>query len=203
MNRLECPSCGNPKLLGWGSPPLSIERELERRHLSPWWAERGWSVGSGGQRVQWACRHCLDSGRAILADPAKQLYCDWPPYLAYFDTTHECADCHDDFVFSKEEQRFWYEELGFWVQSRPKQCSNCRRKRRMHSRANAQLQNARGTRQQRSRRLSEVAQLYLEVGSRRKAVEFLRRATNRAQNDQQRDAFRVALVKMESQSSEV
>ncbi len=90
------------------------------------------------------------------------------PYLAYSDIGHRCSDCGEKFVFTKHEQRFWYEELGFWVQSRPKQCVACRQKRRTTAEANTRLQQA-------------IAELD-------------------PQNSEQRNAFREAIAKIESQS---
>jgi len=198
---VKCPSCDSRKSVSSNIPPLSIELELERRGLSPWWAKPEWSLWSGHNPVRWACTQCLESGRAIPADPSRQLFCDWPPYLAYFDIGHRCSDCGEKFVFTKHEQRFWYEELGFWVQSRPKQCAACRQKRRTTTVANTRLQHAIAELDpQNSEHLAKVSQLYLDVGSRAKAIEFLRRAANRAQNDQQRDAFREAIAKIESES---
>jgi hypothetical protein len=64
------------------------------------------------------------------ANPVVQKFCDHPPYLAYFDVPLRCEDCGSTFVFEAKEQQFWYEELKFWVQSRPKQCAACRKLRR-------------------------------------------------------------------------
>ena len=62
---------------------------------------------------QWACDDCIHSGIAINGDPGAQLYCDFDPYLAYFDILKGCEKCHEDYVFRKEEQKFWYETLKF------------------------------------------------------------------------------------------
>jgi hypothetical protein len=47
------------------------------------------------------------------------------------------VDCGQRFVFAAAEQRFWYETLQFWVQSRPKRCIPCRRARRARRRSSA------------------------------------------------------------------
>ena len=87
----------------------------------------------------WACDNCLGSGRAISGTPKKQLYCDFDPYLAYFDLNKTCENCSKEFVFSKEEQQFWYEKLGFWVQSKPKHCADCRKVKRQKNKLNKEL----------------------------------------------------------------
>lgn len=43
------------------------------------------------------------------------------------DKTLSCADCNDDFIFSRNEQMF-YQERGFT--NEPKRCKNCRDKRK-------------------------------------------------------------------------
>jgi hypothetical protein len=82
--------------------------------------------------IRWACDGCLDAGQAILGRPRKQRYAFNPidinaPDLAYVDQNLSCDRCGEDFIFSKEEQRHWYEDLGFVIMSHPKQCAPCRR----------------------------------------------------------------------------
>ena len=88
----------------------------------------GWSVAAARAGVlEWACDHCLRAGRALEGHPAVQTWCDYHPYFAFIDTELRCGDCGQRFVFAAAEQRFLYETLKFWVQSRPKQCAACRR----------------------------------------------------------------------------
>ena len=53
---------------------------------------------------------------------------DWPPYFVYLDEERKCRTCGCDFIFFKEEQQFWFETLGFWVQSEAVNCKKCRAK---------------------------------------------------------------------------
>jgi hypothetical protein len=75
--------------------------------------------------LNWACDECLQNGRAVKANPNKQLFCDFQPYFAYFDKLIVCRDCGVKFTFNKEEQRHWYETIGFWVQSVRVRCKEC------------------------------------------------------------------------------
>lgn len=92
----------------------------------------------------WACDACIDKKEALLANPKEQMYCDYLPFLSYFDKKHNCITCSIEFVFSKEEQLYWYEELNFWVQSEAVNCKECRAKKRARKdrikRAQGQLQ---------------------------------------------------------------
>ena len=68
----------------------------------------------------------LDYGSAVKADVSKQNYTTCPRYW-YIDATFICSRCSSEFCFSADEQRHWFEELGFYVDSLAKHCINCRR----------------------------------------------------------------------------
>ena len=128
--KVTCPCCKKPRSID-ATPLLQQEEELRRKNADPHRRAEGWSVEVAQTgRLQWACNLCLKNGKAIKANPAIQTFCDWEPYFAYFDVELRCEDCQQQFVFSPKEQQFWYENLKFWVQSRPKQCVSCRRARR-------------------------------------------------------------------------
>jgi len=90
-------------------------------------------------RFQWACDNCLNAKKALIAQPEAQLYCDFDPYLAYFDIDKTCETCNTPYVFTKEEQKHWYESLKFWVQSKPKNCLKCRGEIRESRKLNNEL----------------------------------------------------------------
>ncbi len=90
-------------------------------------------------RFQWACDECLNSGKALIGKPESQLYCDFDPYLVYIDMEKVCEKCDQDYLFRKEEQKYWYETLQFWVQSKPKHCSKCRHEIREERELNNEL----------------------------------------------------------------
>ncbi|MTB49473.1 zinc-ribbon domain containing protein [Lewinella sp. W8] len=94
--------------------------------------------------IRWACDACLEAGNALIGRPRKQRYTFNPmdvnaPYLAYTDRHLPCDRCGEKFVFRKEEQRYWYEELNFVVMSYPKQCAPCRRTLREGRSLNTEL----------------------------------------------------------------
>jgi hypothetical protein len=68
----------------------------------------------------------LDYGSAVRSDPAKQ-NCSICPRYWYVDATFPCARCGGPFLFGVAEQRVWYEDYGFWVDSLPRHCLDCRR----------------------------------------------------------------------------
>ena len=66
-----------------------------------------------------------DYASAVRADTSKQNFSVCPRHW-YFDTKLRCSRCGESFTFTTSEQRFWYEELGFWVESYAKHCASCR-----------------------------------------------------------------------------
>jgi hypothetical protein len=66
-------------------------------------------------------------GTAIVADPSKQTRAT-VPVTHYFDLERSCRDCKRHFIFFAEEQKYWYEELGFGLESDCVRCTECRKK---------------------------------------------------------------------------
>jgi hypothetical protein len=64
---------------------------------------------------------------AIHADPSKQSRAT-VPVTHYFDLERRCRDCKRPFIFFAEEQKHWYEELGFGLESDCVRCTECRKK---------------------------------------------------------------------------
>ncbi len=67
----------------------------------------------------------IDYRTAVRADADRQNRSICPRYW-YVDTVFPCARCGTQFTFSAAEQRVWYEEYGFWIDSVPTRCLACR-----------------------------------------------------------------------------
>ncbi len=124
---------------------------------------------------QWACDDCINSEKAILADPKKQNYSvGGRPYLAYYDLQRTCRSCGDDFLFSKEEQRFWYEELEFYVDSKPIHCKPCNKKIKASKNLNTELSDLLKEGKPSSKeQLLRIADIYQEMGKEAKMKSYL------------------------------
>jgi len=46
----------------------------------------------------------------------------------YYDVKRECRDCNRPFIFFAQEQKHWYEELGFPLESDCVRCVECRKR---------------------------------------------------------------------------
>ena len=71
----------------------------------------------------------IDYASAVRADTTRQ-NCSICPRYWYLDVSFPCARCEREFPFAAGEQRTWYEEYGFWVDSLPKHCLPCRQELR-------------------------------------------------------------------------
>ncbi len=50
------------------------------------------------------------------------------PHYFYVDEVRHCVSCDRDFTFSAREQKYWYEQLRFRLNSIAIRCLDCRRK---------------------------------------------------------------------------
>ena len=67
-----------------------------------------------------------DYRTAIRADVSSQNYTVCPRYW-YVDAVIKCDACNANFNFTANEQKHWYEDLGFYVDSYAKNCVDCRK----------------------------------------------------------------------------
>lgn len=68
----------------------------------------------------------LISGTAIPADTGRQNYTVFPrPY--YVDIERQCLACDRWFLFFAQEQKYWYETLGFFIDADCTHCIECRK----------------------------------------------------------------------------
>jgi thiol-disulfide isomerase/thioredoxin len=63
---------------------------------------------------------------AVRADFRKQDFSTFARQF-YVDATFPCRRCGKEFPFSADEQKYWYEECKFYVDSVPRECPSCRR----------------------------------------------------------------------------
>ena len=71
----------------------------------------------------------IDYETAERADTAKQDYGVAPRYW-YVDVTFICLQCRQEFVWTRGEQRFWFEEARLNVDAQPHYCHACRATKR-------------------------------------------------------------------------
>lgn len=181
----QCPGCGQQ---------ASAEHllETEQRMIQHWGPTRrpdGWSILLAQERnrwFHWACTSCLRSGRAVLADPTRQVFCCDHPYFAYVDEERICVECGGAFVVRAAEKLHWYESLRFHLASQPIRCAPCRKRRRRGKGVQRAIGAALAALDpENAESLAGVAALYEEIGSIEKAAGFLRRAKNKARTQAQ------------------
>lgn len=137
--RARCPACKTEKYKTEMEIALAAMEALDRQQY-PKYQELGMDPYRSflNSDFSWACDECLRTKRAIPGIPGLQQY-SWNPHYAYFDTDKTCGHCGVAFVFSKEEKKYWYEDLKFWVDSEPANCTECRRTIRQYKMENRTL----------------------------------------------------------------
>ncbi len=195
--RVTCSCCNETRAISETVSPLRIELEMLKAAPPRFIFETGWSVlaAQSGSLI-WACETCLRTGRALEAKPLLQSYGYGHPKFAYFDQFQTCSDCGQEFIFSASEQTFWYETLEFPSFSTPRQCPNCRRKRRAVKKANTKLSEMLASFEGTIPELLHAADLYEQMGNKPKSLEFLRRAKNKSRDEAEKQVLveRIAVV---------
>lgn len=184
---LKCPCCGKDRPVSTTLAPLRFEALLNKRRPDAMWDDPEWTVRAAGQGwLKWACEDCARNGRALEARPWLQLFHTFPPRLAYYDKELVCRRCGQGFVFTMKEQKRWFEDLKIWAQAEPARCPRCRRAARSEAQNQKELVQAlKDLDPASAASLARVADLYLSIGSRGKAIEYLRRAKNRAGSERE------------------
>lgn len=72
-------------------------------------------------------KECRIPNTAICADISRQSPAT-VPVTHCFDVMRQCHDCSKPFIFFAAEQKYWYEDLGFGLDSDCVRCAPCRKK---------------------------------------------------------------------------
>jgi len=116
-----CPCCLNKRKSNQLTRLLAFYKMYEYEHVVRV------LKGAVEEHFRWACDVCIRDKKAILGIPKKQNFKGFAnPFFAYYDQHKKCQKCQINFTFGKEEQQYWYEELGFIIWSKPINCVPCR-----------------------------------------------------------------------------
>jgi hypothetical protein len=75
----------------------------------------------------------------VIANITKQRHGTIPIYV-YYDVLKRCVDCDRPFIFYADEQKFWFETLGFAIDANCIRCTECRKKQQAKERSNKEYQ---------------------------------------------------------------
>lgn len=100
-----------------------------RPHITGLNPETAYDVEYGVHtNIHWhSPKKCRIPNTAIPADLARQVPAT-VPVTHYYDVKRQCRDCGRSFIFFAEEQKHWYEELGFGLNSDCVRCVPCRKR---------------------------------------------------------------------------
>lgn len=112
---------------------------------------------------EWACDKCINEKRSLIAKPSQQNNI-YSPYLAYYSVNLTCKKCGNEFIFTKEDKKFWYEELKFFRESVPLNCLKCRKEIRIFKIQNKVLSQIlkKDVKEMSIEELSQVVKIYYE-----------------------------------------
>ena len=111
----------------------------------------------------------LDHDTAIRGNPEKQNFTVCPRFW-YLDADFRCDGCGQEFTWTAGEQKAWFEDYFFWVDSQPRHCRKCRANRKrlaeLRKEYDASVADARdhGTADQKRRIMAIVAELEAALG---------------------------------------
>jgi len=115
----------------------------------------------------WAYKaHNIFAESAIRADEKKQNYAIFPRAY-YVDQEKKCIACDRWFLFFAEEQKYWFEELKFYIDADCVKCVECRKSDQVIKQKALRYQEllSKSDRtQQETNRLKELAQELMELG---------------------------------------
>ena len=117
-----------------------------------------------------SCALAIHYETAIRANTHKQNYCV-QGRMWYMDADFKCERCGEEFTWTAEEQKAWFEDYFFWVDSQPRHCKTCRgelrRLLRLRKEYDAKVAAARdhGTPELKSRIVEIVSELQQACGS--------------------------------------
>ena len=87
-----------------------------------------------GITIHWhSPKECRIPNTAIPADIKRQIPGIFP-ISHYYDVIRQCRDCRRSFIFFAEEQKYWYEDLGYYIGANCVRCVPCRKLKQVISR---------------------------------------------------------------------
>lgn len=121
----------NPNFTGLDPSPADDDANLHWNTTSPNELAAQWKAATS---QEWSfndlpngsCPTARIPNTAVVADLARQTPAT-VPVTHYFDLEHKCCDCGRPYIFFAEEQKYWYEELGFGLDSGCVRCVDCRK----------------------------------------------------------------------------
>lgn len=107
---------------------VKMKRVLQHNAFRPKQSEAQRLSLLSEDRIKWACDTCIDNKHALISKNKGVTLDRECLGLVYFDLKLHCLSCMEYFVFSKKEQAFWFEAMGF--PNPPSSCKECRQSRR-------------------------------------------------------------------------
>lgn len=132
-------------------------------------------------KIKWACNECIGRKKALISNTInEQRESHKPPVFAFFDLKSQCAKCYAEFIFKKDEWKYWIDELRFFYQTSKKYCENCSPKEQLKKRLSKKIA------EQRELEVDdkfvdlaiEISEIYKELEMKERAKDYLKSILN-------------------------
>jgi glucan-binding YG repeat protein len=136
--------------------------------------------------IKWACNECIGRKKALISNTiTTQRESNTAPVFAFFDLKSNCAKCHTDFIFEKEEWKYWIDDLNFYYQTTKKYCERCHPIEKLKKRLSSNIieLEAKSFGQEYVDLALEVSEIYLKLDNREKSKGYLKSIINKFKPD--------------------
>lgn len=160
QNEFSCKCCGRQRYFSEIRKSVEVYKEIykvNKKGLIQLWFRT--------HVFEWACDLCINEEKAITRNP-KKVYGNEHDAVSFFDQVLTCSKCEKKFLFSKQEKKYWFEELKFYPLSHRKECFDCRKKRRDNNRLSELLKE--GNSNLESEEIEEIIEIYSRNGKEEK-----------------------------------
>ncbi len=157
--KVTCPCCREE--VG----PDELKQTLEREVVILGGTAKPQMKNLAGGYYHWACDKCLNSGKALIANHDNFAYGNYGCYLAFYDIEMTCKSCREKYIFTKEEQAYWFEQLHFCHRAKSVRCIPCRKKIRYQNLLNKKLSELLANKKDFDiKKLENIINIYIELG---------------------------------------
>ena len=162
----------------------------------------------GDTFIHWhSPKSCRVANTAIEADLSKQTPAT-VPVSHYYDVKRKCRDCEKMFLFFAAEQKYWYEELGFGLDSDCVRCVWCRGKQNELSKLRKEYEDLRSNENRSKSETLKLAEYCMQLIEKKilsiKSAQRVRQLLNSIESEpsiqDEIDRIRISLTRIENES---
>jgi len=136
--------------------------------------------------IKWACNECLGRKKALISETInKQRKSHKSPVFAFFDLKSQCSKCYEEFIFSRDEWKYWIDDLRFFYQATKKYCENCNPTEQLKKKLSKKIAQQRKLEfgKKYVKLVLEVSEIYQKLEMKEKSKGYLKSIMNEFKNE--------------------